>query len=68
MRFLTYALETDSEATGDLNLWMMLSEQPDIDILANLILIENIIFLSDLNSDNKLDILDLLAIVEIILS
>ena len=62
-----YALETDFEATGDLNSDNVIDSQ-DIDILANLIMNGEYTFSSDLNSDNKLDILDLLAIVEIILS
>ena len=62
-----YALETDFEATGDLNSDNVIDSQ-DIDILANLIMNGEYNFSSDLNSDNKLDILDLLAIVEIILS
>ena len=61
-----YALETDFEATGDLNSDNVIDSQ-DIDMLANLIMNGEYTFLSDLNSDNKLDILDLLAIVEIIL-
>ena len=61
-----YALETDFEATGDINSDNVIDSQ-DIDMLANLIMNGEYTFLSDLNSDNKLDILDLLAIVEIIL-
>ena len=50
---------------GDLNSDDVIDSE-DIVILANFILIGEYTFLSDLNSDNKLDILDLLAIVEII--
>ena len=62
-----YAVETDFIATGDLNSDDVIDSQ-DIDILVNLIMIGEYTFLSDLNSDNKLDILDLLELVEIIRS
>ena len=62
-----YAVETDFIATGDLNSDDVIDSH-DIDILVNLIMIGEYTFLSDLNSDNKLDILDLLELVEIIIS
>ena len=62
-----YALETNFITSGDLNSDNIINNE-DIDILVNLILAGEYIFISDFNLDNKLDILDLLELVEIIIS
>ena len=58
-----YAETTDFTSTGDLNSDDIISNE-DIDILINLILAREYIFMADLNSDNKLDIFDLLHMIE----
>ena len=62
-----YAAETDFIASGDLNSDDEINNQ-DIETLVNLIMTGEYTFLSDLNSDNKMDILDLLELVELITS
>ena len=61
-----YAAETDFRTSGDLNSDDIISIE-DKDILINLILTREYIFKADLNTDNRLDILDLLELVELII-
>ena len=61
-----YAAETDFATSGDLNSDDIISNE-DKDILINLILSREYIFMADLNTDNRLDILDLLELVELII-
>ena len=58
-----YAETTDFTSTGDLNSDDIINNE-DIGILINLILAREYIFMADLNSDNKLDIFDLLHMIE----
>jgi len=58
-----YAETTDFTSTGDLNSDDIINNE-DIGILINLILAREYIFMADLNSDNKMDIFDLLHIIE----
>ena len=58
-----YAETTDFTSTGDLNSDDIINNE-DIGILINLILAGEYIFMADLNSDNKMDIFDLLHIIE----
>jgi CubicO group peptidase (beta-lactamase class C family) len=58
-----YADTTDFTSTGDLNSDDIINNE-DIGILINLILAGEYIFMADLNSDNKMDIFDLLHIIE----
>ena len=58
-----YAAETDFSTSGDLNFDDIIDNE-DKDILINLILFREYIYMADLNSDNKLDILDLLHMIE----
>ena len=58
-----YAESTEFTSTGDLNSDDFINDE-DIDILINLILAREYIFMADLNLDNKLDIFDLLHMVE----
>ena len=58
-----YAESTEFTSTGDLNSDDFINDE-DIDILINLILAREYIFMADLNSDNKLDLFDLLHIIE----
>ena len=58
-----YADTTDFTSTGDLNSDDIINNE-DIGILINLILAREYIFMADLNSDNKMDIFDLLHIIE----
>ena len=62
-----YAAETDFIASGDLNSDDEINNQ-DINALVNLIMAGEYTFLSDLNLDNKMDILDYLELVELITS
>ena len=59
-----YAEETNFIPTGDINYDGLINNE-DINMLFNLILIEDYNFISDLNFDNKMDILDLLGLIEI---
>ena len=59
-----YAEETNFIPTGDINYDGLINNE-DINILFNLILIEDYNFISDLNLDNKMNILDLLGLIEI---
>ena len=58
-----YAETTDFTSTGDLNSDDIINNE-DIGILINLILAGEYIFMADLNLDNKMDIFDLLHIIE----
>tara|TARA_B100000902_G_C26755309_1_gene642960 strand:- start:228 stop:623 length:396 start_codon:yes stop_codon:yes gene_type:complete len=58
-----YAESTEFISTGDLNSDDFINDE-DIDILINLILAREYIFMADLNLDNKLDIFDLLHMIE----
>ncbi len=58
-----YAEETDFTSTGDLNSDEIINNE-DISILINLILAREYIFIGDLNTDNNLDIFDLLHLIE----
>ena len=58
-----YAETTNFTSTGDLNSDDIINNE-DIGILINLILAGEYIFMADLNSDNKLDIFDLLHMIE----
>ena len=58
-----YAEETDFTSTGDLNSDEIINNE-DIGILINLILAREYIFIADLNSDNSLNIFDLLYLIE----
>ena len=58
-----YAEATDFTSTGDLNSDEIINNE-DIGILINLILAREYIFIADLNSDNSLDIFDLLYLIE----
>ncbi len=57
-----YAEVTDFISTGDLNSDDIINDE-DADVLINLILSRDYIFMADLNSDNKLDIFDLLHMI-----
>jgi len=57
-----YAEVTDFISTGDLNSDDIINDE-DADVLINLILARDYIFMADLNSDNKLDIFDLLHMI-----
>ena len=61
-----FATETDFIPSGDLNFDGELTTD-DIAILVNLIQLEEYDFISDLNYDNKLDVLDLLELIHIII-
>ena len=63
-RSFDYATETDFIPSGDLNFDGELTND-DIAILVNLIQLEEYDFISDLNYDNKLDVLDLLELINI---
>ena len=58
-----YAEATDFTSTGDLNSDEIINNE-DISILINLILTREYIFIADLNTDNNLDIFDLLYLIE----
>tara|TARA_B100000575_G_C23077920_1_gene620946 strand:+ start:1037 stop:1321 length:285 start_codon:yes stop_codon:yes gene_type:complete len=59
-----YAAETDFISSGDLNFDGELNND-DIAILVNLIQLEEYNFISDLNYDNKVNVLDLLELIYI---
>ena len=59
-----YATETDFIPSGDLNFDGEITND-DVAILVNLIQLEEYDFISDLNYDNKLDVLDLLELINI---
>ncbi len=59
-----YAEATDFTSTGDLNSDEIINNE-DISILINLILAREYIFIADLNTDNNLDIFDLLYLIEL---